>query len=462
MVVDANGYIALPPPIGNVKVAGLTANDISQLITSRLEEYIKKPTVFVSVTPVQGFTVHVLGEVQTPSFYQAPEGTSIQEVITKAGGFTELADLKHIRLIRKEKDVYRKEQVRENIIDFSRFIENTDLTMNPTLKPNDVLVVPRLSKAERSGQTVTVIGAINSSGTLHLEEPLSLVEVLALAGWPSDEADVQNISILKISNDKHSWKRVNFKSFLTGDTPSANPKVSPGEIVFVPKIELEEKRTFSVNVVGQVEKLGVYPVTEGTRLFDAIHMAGGFTDEAAIDKVTIIHSHPQSPIKKVEMNLQNYLMTGDLDSNPLLTEGDTVFVPMSEGARKIPAIHTTFFPSIRVSIIGEVGIPNTYQVSSESSVLDVLKLAGGPTADADLRRVTVIREQTEQEQRLKINLEKVLTEGDFKLLPPLQENDTIFVPKLKPKRNIWGTLVRLAADVSTIAIAYLLVTGKRW
>ncbi len=135
---------------------------------------------------------------------------------------------------------------------------------------------------------------------------------------------------------------------------------------------------------------------------------------------------------------------------------------MSEGAKRIPAIHTTFFESIRVSIIGEVGSPNTYQVSSESSVLDVLKLAGGPTADADLRRVTVIREQTEQEQRLKIDLEKVLTEGDFKLLPSLQEDDTIFVPKMKPKRNIWGTIVRMAAEVSTIVIAYLLITGKRY
>jgi len=32
---------------------------------------------------------------------------------------------------------------------------------------------------------------------------------------------------------------------------------------------------------------------------------------------------------------------------------------------------------------------------------------------------------------------------------------------LKPKRNIWGTIVKVAADVSTIAVAYLLITGQR-
>ena len=459
-IVDDNGYIGLPHPIGSVKVVGLTANDISKLITERLEEYVKRPTVFVSITPAQGFTVHVLGEVQTPSFYEVPEGTSIQEVITRAGGFTKLADIKHIKLIRREKGSDQKEQKRECIIDFSQFIEKAVLTANPTLQSNDVLVIPRLSKTERSRRTLTVIGAVNNPGTLHLEEPLSLVEVLALAGWPSDEADMQNISILSTSDGKYSWKRVDFTSFLKGETASDNPKILPGQIVFVPKTELEDKRTYPVNVVGQVGQLGVYPVTEGTRLFDAIQMAGGFTDEAAIDRVTIIHSN-QHNTAKVEMNLQKYLSTGDLSNNPPLTEGDTIFVPMAKGAKVIPSIHTTFFPSIRVSIIGEVGNPNTYRVSSKASVLDVLKVAGGPTADADLQRVTVIREQTEKEQRLKIDLEQVLTEGKFKSLPPLQEDDTIFVPKPRATPNVWPTIVRLAADVSTIALAYLLITGRR-
>ena len=111
IAVDANGYIALLPPIGSVKVVGLTASKISQLITEQLEEYIKNPTVFVSVTPVEGFTVHVLGEVQLPTFYKVPEGTTIQEVITLAGGFTELADLKHVKLIRKEEGVDWEEYV---------------------------------------------------------------------------------------------------------------------------------------------------------------------------------------------------------------------------------------------------------------------------------------------------------------------------------------------------------------
>ena len=462
VVVDANGYISLPPPIGSVKVAGLTATEISRILTEKLKEYVKKPTVFVSVTPAQGFTVHVLGEVQMPNFYQIPAGTTLQEAITRAGGFTQLADIKHIRLIQKGKDAGQDDEIQERAVDFTQFVENGELTANPVLEQDDVIIVPRLSKEERAGQTVTIIGAVNSRGVFPLEESAPLVEVLALAGWPSDAADTKNVSILSISDNKNSWKSVDLEAFLADGSVSANPRVSPGEIVFVPRLEMaEEKRAFLVSVVGQVKKAGVYPVTEGARLFDAIYIAGGITDEADINRVTIIHAHLRSP-NKVEMDIKKYLVMGDLSQNPQLAEGDTVIVPVSEDAKIVPEINTAYAPSIRVSIIGEVATLGTYRVSPDSSILDVLKLAGGPTTDADLKRVTVIRKQTQGEQRLKVDLEKVLTEGELALLPTLQKDDNIFIPKLKPKRDIWRTIVRTIADISTIVVAYYLITGERY
>jgi protein involved in polysaccharide export with SLBB domain len=473
VTVGSDGYITLPPPIGNVRVSGLTVKSITDLITECLKEYIKNPTVFVSVRPAEGFTIHVIGEVNSPNFIIVPEGTSLQEAITRAGGLTELADLNHIRLMRKEKVVnqlrpdaeqkengHERSSVTETIIDFSQFIAKTDLTANPTLKADDVIIIPRLSMAERAAQTVTVIGAVARAGTFNIEKPLPLIEVLKLAGGASDVADLQNLSILRFSDGKYSWQKVNFKGFLAGNELAANPNISPGETVFVPRIERKEERTFLVNVVGQTVKPGAYPVTDETRLFDAIFMADGFADDAAIDKITIIHQSPKSPVK-TEVNVRNYLLSGDEKYNPLLAKGDTIFIPISEDAKKIPLINTPFSPSIRVTIIGEVTTPDTYQVSTEVSVLDILKLAGGPASEADLKRVTIIRAKPEKEQRLKIDLEQVLTEGEFKLLPPLLADDTIFVPKLKPEKRIWRTFMQIVADFSTLVLLYLIITGRR-
>jgi len=293
VTVDTNGNITLPMPIGTVSVLGLTATQISNLLAERLKEYMVTPTVFVSISPAEGFTVHVLGEVRSPDFVKVPTGTTIQEAITRVGGFTSLADKKHVILIRTSEDA---EEPTELTIDFEQFVENTDRSANPVLKSGDVLIVPRLPESERM-KYVIVIGAVARSGTFDLEEPVPLMEVLALAGGPSDLAVLKDVSILTLSDGKYSWKEVNFESFLAGEDFLANPNVSPGETVFVPR-EPKEGHLFMINVVGQVARPGAYPVMNESRLFDAIYQAGGFVDEAAIDRVTIIHSHIQNPRKR--------------------------------------------------------------------------------------------------------------------------------------------------------------------
>ena len=468
VTVGPSGYISLPRPIGALKVAELTTTEIATLLEERLKAYIRNPIVFVSVKPAEGFIVHILGEVRTPNFYTVPEGTSLQELITRAGGLTELADIKRVRLIRKELLVDQQEQIQRQIIDYSQFLDKADMAANPTLKAQDVVLIPRLSREERAAQTVSVLGAVQIPGVHPLDVPLSLIEIIALAKGATEDSDLSKVSILTSEGGRYVWNHVSFKDFLEGLDPNANPMVSPGDIVYVPRIELEKKRTFMVNVVGQVKDSGVFPVTEGARLFDAIYLAGGFVDEASIERVTLIHSKSQNPKQtgqalsaKAEVNLKDYLMTGSMEGNPILTEGDTILVPMEEGVKRVPSIQTPFFKSIRLSIMGQVARPDDYQVSVDANLLDILKLAGGPSGDADLKRVMIIREQPKGEQRLEVDLEKVFEEGELKLLPELLANDTIFVPKVKPKRNIWGTIVRFAADVSTIAIAYFLITGKR-
>ncbi|MBD3183130.1 hypothetical protein GF312_12620 [Candidatus Poribacteria bacterium] len=450
LVVDANGFISLPPPVGSMKIEGQTAPEITNMLTQRLEEYVKNPTVFVSVIPAQGFTVHVLGEVKQPDFYQIPVGTSMQEAVTRAGGFTDMADLKRIKMIREDS--------KEAIIDFTKFIENADISANPELNPNDVIVIPRLSREQRAAQTIAVTGAVNTPGTFEMPDSMSLVEVLSLAGWPTDDADTESISVMSVTDGRQNWAKVDFKSFMADGNVSGNPRISPGEMVFVPKLEsLEDLRlpSFSVNVVGQVLQPGIVPVKEGDRLFDAISTAGGLTDDASIRNVAIIHRKSQSPTK-YEFNLDKYLKEGDLSNNPELKEGDTVFVPIMDESKLIPSIHQPFRSRITVSIIGSVSKPSTYKVSADSSILDVLKLAGGPTADADLEGVTVVRKG--DGKRLEVDMEKVLTESDIDQMIPLQEDDTIFVPTTKSKRELWSTIVKTAAEISTVFIAYILIT----
>ena len=53
IMVDPNGNITLPMPIGAVSVLGMTATQIGKILTDKIKEYQVNPTVFVSI--LQGF-----------------------------------------------------------------------------------------------------------------------------------------------------------------------------------------------------------------------------------------------------------------------------------------------------------------------------------------------------------------------------------------------------------------------
>ena len=193
VTVDPSGYITLPPPVGTLRVAGKTSSEIRVLLEERLKRYVNEPIVFISVKSPEDFSVHIIGEVQTPNSYMVPEGTSLQELITKAGGLTEFADEKNVRLFRKEADSDREELVKEERVDYSLFTEKYHMAANPILKPNDVVLVPGLSREEHVVQTVGVFGAVTSPGVHTVLEPLSLIEVLTLAGGTANNADLSKV-----------------------------------------------------------------------------------------------------------------------------------------------------------------------------------------------------------------------------------------------------------------------------
>lgn len=460
-MVGPDGAIVLPPPVGSVYVNQLTADEIASLLTKKLEEYIKQPRVNVSISSFQGFVVHILGQVQSPSFYRVPDGTSVQELITRAGGFTTLADPRSMILIRKE-----GEKVEKRKIDFSQFLKQNDMEGNPSLKADDVVLVPRIDMGEKARQLVTIMGQVDSPGSYELEAPMPLLDVLTLAGGASDNADLRNVFILTRSEEgsEQPTRRVDLEAVLSGkgNPHSLGSTVSPGEIIFIPNIKALDDRAFSVNVIGQVAKPGSYTITEGTRLIDAIFKAGGLAEEASIDNIAVVSAeHNSSAISS--LSLRDYLLTGNIEANPVLHEGDTIVVPMIKTAKVVPPVQTAFSSSITVSVIGEVAKPGAYQISAESNLLDVLTLAGGPTSEAELKGTMIVRgEKSEVRQRFRIDLEEVMTEGNLDILPVMLPGDTIFIPKLKEERNWWRSALQIVADISSIAIAYYLITGKTY
>lgn len=466
--VGPDGMISMSQPVGILNVSGLTVSEIQELLMTRLSEYLKNPRVTVSIRAFEGFPVHIIGQVEAPAYYKVIDNTTLQELIMSAGGTTELADLKHVRLFRTDEEG----EIQEEEIDFSLFVKQNDLSANPILKENDVVFIPRIARAERAKSLITVLGSVAQPGAHELEEALPLLDVLTLAGGLTQWADLRKIWLLEPpplppheggekTPNSYEPKKISLEDYLTGKDPNANPIVSPGSAIFVETTQLPQEPTFPVNVIGQVRSPGAYRATEKTRLADVLFMAGGFSQWAQIDKVAIIHTASHSP-RSVEVDVTKYLTSGDMESNPQVFEGDTIIVPLNERAKNIPPIHTIFSKSMTISVMGEVRKPETYELSEKTNFWEAIIIAGGPTTDADLERAMLIQGVEGGQDRIEVDLEKVLTEGQFSLMPSLKSGDTIFIPKQKEKPGIWRQIVNVARDVSTIGLAILIILGRRY
>lgn len=82
--------------------------------------------------------VHVWGEVNKPGSYQVPDGSTLLDVISAAGGPTQFAALSRVRLSHAPGPAPRIQAV-----DLDRYLSREKAVLPPVLKPGDAVLVPR-------------------------------------------------------------------------------------------------------------------------------------------------------------------------------------------------------------------------------------------------------------------------------------------------------------------------------
>ncbi|HMD83671.1 MAG TPA: polysaccharide biosynthesis/export family protein [Terriglobia bacterium] len=99
--VRPDGRISIPL-VNDIQAAGLTPMQLAASITAKLEQFLTKPQVTVTVTAINSQKVFVIGEVARPGpMPLLPNMTALQALST-AGGPTQFADQKHAYVMRHE------------------------------------------------------------------------------------------------------------------------------------------------------------------------------------------------------------------------------------------------------------------------------------------------------------------------------------------------------------------------
>ena len=135
LIVRPDGKISMPL-IQDVVAEGQTAAELATQIQQKLTAFIKEPQVSVIVLQINAPKFYVIGSVVRPGTYPLRGETSVLQALSLAGGFTQFASTRNIKLIR---NTGGKQEVRK--VNYNNMIDEGG-EGNYLLKSGDTIVVP--------------------------------------------------------------------------------------------------------------------------------------------------------------------------------------------------------------------------------------------------------------------------------------------------------------------------------
>jgi len=134
VVVRPDGLITLPL-LNELKVLGLTTDELQALLTEKLKAVVNDPQVTVIVKAVHSRKVFVMGNVAKQGVYPLGGKKTVLELIAEAGGLGPFAKTHSIYILRKSGG-------NETRIPFNYKKALSGKSDNPELLPGDMVVVP--------------------------------------------------------------------------------------------------------------------------------------------------------------------------------------------------------------------------------------------------------------------------------------------------------------------------------
>jgi hypothetical protein len=121
-------------------------------------------------------------------------------------------------------------------------------------------------------------------------------------------------------------------------------------------------------------------------------------------------------------------------------------LPLGSGAQYYVGLGADKGLQINVQVWGQIMRPGMYSVPKTTDIIGLLSFAGGPTEEANISRVTLVRTNPESKV-FDLDLARYTKTGDKDVIPMLRPGDTVIVPE-----NNGRKLAKIVQVVSQLAI----------
>ena len=254
VLINSDGSVSLPD-IGKIFIAGLSLNDASQLIKSKVNTALIGNEAFINLTEIRDVNILVTGNAENPGIYTLTGNSNILHALSAAGGISEFGSLREINL------------VRDNIIietlDVYDLLIEGEYNLKKRLRSGDVVFVkPRKN-------IVTIDGAVNRPSKYEASDDQKLISIIKYANGINRNADLENISLERLVDGSLKTIQVPNDSYLEAIN------IEDGDSIYVREYPYRQAK-----ISGAVLKPGSYTMAAGETINNLIEKAGGYTENA--------------------------------------------------------------------------------------------------------------------------------------------------------------------------------------
>lgn len=376
--VRRSGKPAIDVDLYDILLSGDRSNDL------RLQN---GDTVFV---PVIGSIAAVAGEVKRPAIYEIKGNTTLENVLSMAGGVTANGNLSNVQV---ERFTENRSKV---IVDYRYNNGRFETTAADNLiHDRDMIKVFPVQEAVR--QVIILKGNAVRPGEYQFRKGMRLLDIISGFDALLPESFLESAEITRLAlPDYHKEKlTVNLRKALTGSATDNIPLQEQDSIMVYSNADMKEKLSVTIN--GEVVSPGTYNYFPGMTVRDLVTAAGSLKRNALLDQAElsrVILKNDKAAASYLNINLGK-AMSGDPENNLVLQADDSLSV------RSV----TDWLDSTDkfITLKGEVMYPGVYAIARGEKLSSVIERAGGYTDKAYLAGAKFTRKSVKEVQQKRMD-----------------------------------------------------------
>ena len=221
--VRPGGIVSLPL-LGEMKVAGLTTDELKAKLENDYSQFVKAPTVSVVLTAINSFKVFVFGGGVSPATQGASGAITLRRHTTLLQLLAQLGSLKDADL----EESYLMREGKKLPVNFTKLVTKGDVSHDVPLKPNDIIFIP-----DNFEKRIRVVGAVKTPGIFPYSQGMTALDAVLSAGGFTEYASQNSVVITRKEGQETLNIDVKLKDVIKDGDLSKNVPLKPGDLVNV-------------------------------------------------------------------------------------------------------------------------------------------------------------------------------------------------------------------------------------